>query len=183
MNAKTSVFIATSLDGFIARSDGSIDWLDRANTVVPADEDFGYESFIKTVDVIVMGRNSFEQVSTFDRWPYEDKRVVVLSRTGVAIPAALSTMVSASSESPALLVQRLTAEGAQHLYIDGGQTIQSFLRAGSIDELTITVIPILLGKGKPLFGSLESDLELQHISTLVYDFGFVQSTYRLRQQG
>jgi dihydrofolate reductase len=183
MNAKTSIFIATSLDGFIARSDGSIDWLDRANTNVPVDEDCGYESFINTVDAIVMGRNTFEQVSTFDRWPYGNKRVIVLSRTGEAISAALQTTVSVSSESPAILVERLTAEGAQHLYIDGGQTIQSFLRAGSIDELTITVIPILLGTGKPLFGSIESDIKLQHISTLAYDFGFVQNKYRVVKQG
>jgi dihydrofolate reductase len=85
--------------------------------------------------------------------------------------------------TPALLVERLTAEGSQHLYIDGGQTIQSFLRAGSIDELTITVIPILLGTGKSLFGSIESDIKLQHISTLAYDFGFVQNKYRVVKQG
>lgn len=179
MTAKTSVFIATSLDGFIARSDGSIDWLNQANATVPSGEDCGYESFMATIDTIVMGRNTFEQVLTFDQWPYGDRQVVVLSKTGVVIPQALREHVSVSSELPELLVDRLTAAGAQHLYIDGGQTIQSFLRSGLIQELTITVIPVLLGSGKPLFGSLESDISLQHLETHAYPFGFIQSKYRI----
>jgi dihydrofolate reductase len=179
MMAKASVFIATSRDGFIARSDGSIDWLNQANATVPSGEDCGYATFIATVDTIVMGRNTFEQVLTFDQWPYDDRQVVVLSKTGLVIPNALREKVSVSSELPPVLVDRLTAAGAQHLYIDGGQTIQSFLRSGLIQDLTITVIPILLGEGKPLFGPLESDVLLQHISTHAYPFGFVQSKYRV----
>ncbi len=182
--AKASVFIATSLDGFIARPDGNIDWLNQANATVPTGEDFGYESFIATIDTIVMGRHTFEQVPTeqvltFDQWPYGDRQVVVLSKTGVVIPQALREHVSVSSELPESLVDRLTAAGAQHLYIDGGQTIQSFLRSGLIQELTITVIPVLLGSGKPLFGSLESDISLQHLMTHAYPFGFIQSKYRI----
>jgi dihydrofolate reductase len=179
VTAKASVFVATSLDGFIARPDGSIDWLNQANTVVPKGEDCGYKSYIETVDVIVMGRNTFEQVLTFSEWSYGDKQVVVLSRTGIAIPDSLRKTVSASTEAPELLVERLSAEGAQHLYIDGGQTIQSFLRAGLINELIITVIPILLGTGKPLFGTLKADTVLRHISTTAYAFGFVQSRYSI----
>ncbi len=178
MTAKVSVFIATSLDGFIARSDGRIDWLNQANATVPRGEDCGYATFIATVDTIVMGRNTFEQVLTFDEWPYGDRQVVVLSRSGIVIPNALRENVSVSSEWPQVLVDRLSAAGARHLYIDGGQTIQRFLRVGLIQELTITVIPILLGTGKPLFGPLESDVLLQHLSTHAYSFGFVQSKYR-----
>lgn len=186
MTAKASVFIATSLDGFIARPDGSIDWLDRANATIPDGEDCGYNAFIETVDVIVMGRNTFEHVLTFEEWPYGDKKVIVLSRQGVVVADSIGRSslltnektVSTSAEAPELLVERLSSAGAQHLYIDGGQTIQSFLCAGLITELTITVIPIMLGMGKPLFGSLlKSDILLEHVSTTTYDFGFVQSTY------
>lgn len=177
MTAKASVFIATSLDGFIARPDGNIDWLNQANTVVPDGEDCGYEFFMTTVDVIVMGRNTFQQVLTFGEWPYENWKVVVLSRQGLVVPASLRETVSVSAEAPELLLERHSSEGVQHLYVDGGQTIQSFLNAGLISELTITVIPILLSAGKPLFGSLKSDVVLKHVSTNAYDFGFVQSKY------
>ena len=177
MAVKASVFIATSLDGFIARSDGSVDWLDQANACVPEGEDCGYKDFIKTVDVLVMGRNTFEKVLTFGEWPYGDKAVVVLSRRGVVIPTSLSTSVSSSNETPERLVERLSSGGAQHLYVDGGQTIQSFLNAGLISEITITEIPILLGAGKSLFGPLESDIMLEHVITIAYPFGFVQSKY------
>jgi len=179
MTTKASVFIATSLDGFISRLDGNIDWLDQANTAVPNGEDCGYKAFMETVDVIVMGRNTFEQVLTFGEWPYEDKQVVVLSRKGLVVPDGIRKTVSVSSEVLELLVERLSSEGAQHLYVDGGQTIQSFLSAGLLSDLTITVIPILLGTGKPLFGSIKSDVVLTHLSTQAYTFGFVQSKYRI----
>jgi dihydrofolate reductase len=177
LTTKTSVFIATSLDGFIARPDGNIDWLNQANAAIPDGEDCGYEAFMATVDAIVMGRNTFEQVLTFDEWPYGEMKVVVLSRKGVLVPDALRKTVSASMEAPELLVERLSSEGAKHLYVDGGQTIQSFLSTGLINELTITVIPILLGQGRSLFGALKSDVILKHMSTNAYAFGFVQSKY------
>lgn len=179
MTARASVFIATSLDGFIARSDGSIDWLNRANATIPSGEDCGYKAFMDTVDVLVMGRNTFEQALSFGEWPYGTKPVVVLSSKGVTIPVAISQTVSASRETPNVLVQRLTLEGAKHLYVDGGLTIQRFMRAGLINEFIITVIPVLLGTGKPLFGPLESDVALTHVSTKAYDFGFVQNKYRV----
>lgn len=181
MPLTTSVFIATSLDGFIARTDGSIDWLEEANARVPEGEDCGYHAFIATVDTLVMGRKTFETVLAFDAWPYGDKRVVVLSSKPVAIPAALSGTVSASSEEPRALVERLAAEGARHLYVDGGLTIQRFLSAGLIDALILTRIPVLLGEGRPLFGPLPGDVALTHVATRAYDFGFVQSTYRIER--
>ena len=179
MSAKASVFIATSLDGFIARPDGSIDWLNDANAVVPSGEDCGYNEFMSSVDVLVMGRNTFELALTFDAWPYEDKRVVVLSSKPLTIPVRLPNTVSASSESPDILVGRLSAEGAQRLYVDGGITIQRFLAAGLIDDITITLIPVILGQGRPLFGQTENDIALVHVATKTFEFGFVQIKYRV----
>ena len=176
---KTSVFIATSLDGFIARANGSIDWLEKANATVPTGEDCGYRAFIDTVDVLVMGRNTYEMALSFGAWPYEDKRVLVLSSKAIQIPKAIAHTVSTAAETPNQVVARLTAQGATHLYIDGGRTIQQFLSAGLIDELTITLIPVLLGTGIPLFGPLAKDVSLTHLSTQAYDFGFVQHKYRV----
>lgn len=182
MTARASVFIATSLDGFIARTDGRIDWLERANATVPPGEDCGYKAFWSSIDVLVMGRLSFEQALLFDPWPYGDKRVVVLSTQAVSIPPELARTVSCSSEAPAALLERLSAEGAKRLYVDGGVTIQRFLAAGLIDDLTITLIPVVLGEGRPLFGPLgpgAADVQLELVDAQKYDFGFVQLTYRV----
>lgn len=180
MNARCSVFVATSLDGFISRSDGRIDWLNGANALVPPGEDCGFAEFFSTVDALVMGRNTFEQVLSFSEWPYSSKPVVVLSHSLRSLPGQVPATVTLSAEPPATLVERLSAEGLGHLYIDGGLTIQSFLVANLVDEMTITVIPVLLGSGKPLFGSLRSDVNLQLLASRAYDFGFVQSKYRVR---
>lgn len=182
MTAKCSVFIATSLDGFIARVDGSIDWLLEANKCMPAGEDCGYKEFMSTVSALVMGRNTFEQVLTFDEWLYGPTPVIVMSRRGISLPDHVRSTVSVSQESPRDLVARLSARGATRLYIDGGLTIQSFLAEQLIDDLTITVIPILLGSGKPLFGELPRDIHLAHEATHAYAFGFVQHRYRVEKQ-
>jgi dihydrofolate reductase len=178
---KCSVFIATSLDGFIARADGSVDWLTAANAAVPPGEDCGYKAFMSTVDTMVMGRNTFEQVLTFGEWSYGSTPVVVMSRRDAPLPANAPNTVTSSREAPKDLVARLSKQGNRHLYIDGGLTIQSFLAASLIDELTITVIPILLGTGKPLFGPLSSDIKLSHVATRAYEFGFVQHVYRVEE--
>jgi dihydrofolate reductase len=178
MALQLSVFIATSLDGFIAREDGSIDWLQRANAVVPKGEDCGYKAFFDTIDVLVMGRNTFELALTFPEWPYGDKRVVVTSRSPVKVPEALAKSVSGSSESPKAIADRLSKDGVKRAYIDGGITIQRFLNDGLIDDLTITRVPVLIGRGLPLFGPLAGDVELEHVSTKSWEFGFVQSVYR-----
>lgn len=177
MSTKVSVFIATSLDGFIARKNGDIDWLDDANATVPEGEDCGYQAFMASVDVLIMGRKTYEQVLSFGEWPYGQTRVIVLSQSPIKFPEHLPTCIAHSPETPPMLYNRLAKEGAQHLYIDGGVTIQRFLAAGLIDKLTITVIPILLGDGIPLFGSLAKDLQLTHLSSHTYDFGFVQLKY------
>ena len=175
---KCSVFIATSLDGFIARENGAIDWLMKANELAPEGEDGGYHAFIANVDAIIMGRHSFEMVKTFQPWPYTPP-VIVLSEQKIDIPEPLKSMVSHSSEPPVALKQRLSNQSMKHLYIDGGITIQRFLRAGCINELIITVIPILLGQGRRLFGDLEQDIHLQLIESRTLNGGFVQMHYQI----
>ena len=179
MGPRASVFIATSLDGFIARADGGLDWLDAANETVPDGEDCGYRAFMASVDVLIMGRKTYEQVLSFGQWPYGDKPVIVLSRQNLEIPDGLTETVSCSSESPKALCQRLSQAGAKRLYIDGGATIQGFLAEGLINDITMTIIPVILGSGKSLFGPLDQDIALRHVATKTFDFGFVQVTYEV----
>jgi dihydrofolate reductase len=179
MSITASVFIATSLDGFIARKDGNLDWLDTANATTPKGEDCGYHTFMDSVDALIMGRKTYDKVLSFGKWPYGDKPVIVLSRNPMAIPNNISKTVMHSSENPSELCERLEKEGCKRLYIDGGITIQRFLDVGLINDMTITVIPVILGGGLPLFGDVENDIQLKHIATKNYDFGFVQLTYEI----
>lgn len=172
-----SVYIATSLDGYIARSNGDIDWLPPIN---PDGEDYGYGAFIRTIDRIVMGRKSFEKVQCFDPWPYEGTPVTVLSQTLRTVPAHLSDQVSLSDASPETLTAQLASKGAKRIYVDGGQTIQAFLRAGLITDVTITTIPVLIGSGISLFGDLTHDVHLTHLTTQAFKDGLVQSSYAVR---
>lgn len=173
---KASVFVGTSIDGFIARQNGDLDWLPAGGG-----EPHGYDEFIATVDTIVIGRKTFETVLAFDAWPYGNKRVVVLSSQPVdlAAVAARGGLVELMGGPPAAIVSNLAARGAQHLYVDGGITIQRFLRAGLIDRLVITRVPVLIGDGIPLFGSLPQDIRLRHIATRSYSSGLVQSEYEV----
>ena len=182
MRARCSAFIATSLDGFICRPDGSIDWLDRANIVISPGEDCGYQTFMQSIDAIVLGRHTFEQVLSFDAWPYAQVPVYVLSRTLGALPAATPPSVRLCAGSPQEIAALAHANGHRRLYVDGGETIRNFIAAKLLAEITITVIPILLGSGRPLFGATEGDIDLQHRSTTAYPFGFVQSTYAFTGQ-
>lgn len=172
---KASVFVATSLDGFIARADGDVAWLEDSQM---GNEDYGYSAFIDSIDFVVMGRQTYEKVLTFGEWPYE-KPVVVLSHRPIDIAFEIASSVESMSCSPSEIVSRLQERGAHHLYVDGGKTIQAFLAAGLIQKLTITRIPLLLGDGVPLFGPLASDIQLRHIRTQTYDVGFVQSEYEV----
>ena len=171
-----SVFVGTSVDGFIARPNGDLDWLPAGGG-----EPHGYDEFIATVDVIVIGRKTFETVLTFPAWPYGDKRVVVLSSRAVDLSAAIARggVVEYMRGSPAEIVSQLAASGAQHLYVDGGITIQGFLRAGLIQRLVITRVPVLIGDGIPLFGTLPRDIPLRHVMTRYYPSGLVQSEYQV----
>ncbi|MBE0642798.1 MAG: dihydrofolate reductase [Bacteroidetes bacterium] len=171
---KISVFIATSLDGFIAREDGAIDWLPAP---MESGEDYGYGAFFESVDAIVMGRNTFELVLTFGAWPYGEKPVVVLSSRDLVFPPQVPPSVSQLGGSPESVVRRLSDRGYAYLYIDGGTTIQGFLREGLVDEIIITRIPVLIGSGIPLFGPLEADIPLRHVETRSFESGIVQSRY------
>ena len=178
MVVRFSVFIATSLDGFIARKDGGLDWLPGSDGTTNG-EDHGYQAFFAAVDTLVMGRNTYELVLTFGEWPYQGKRVIVLSRHYSKELQPLADGVTGTSASPIELVHYLEQSGAKHVYVDGGKTIQSFLRAGLIQDMTITRVPVLLGEGIPLFGELAQDIKLQHESTKTFQSGLVQSTYKV----
>ena len=144
-------------------------------------EDYGYQAFMDSVDFLIMGRKTFETVVSFDAWPYANKQVIVLSSKPVDIPGDLAQTVEAQSCAPNELVKQLSERGAKHLYIDGGKTIQGFLSAGLIQQIIIARIPILIGKGIPLFGPLTKDIELQHIDTQSYPNGIVQSRYEINE--
>ena len=183
MSVKVSVYIATSLDGFIAREDGGLDWLDAANAMVPDGEDLGFQAFIDSVDALIMGRKTFEKVVSFCLWGYGQTPVVVLSRSPISFPPGVPATLTHSSEPLRVLLRRLSDSGARHVYVDGGTTIQGFLAEGLVDEITVTVIPIILGGGIPLFGPTEHDINLTHVRTTAYDFGFVRSIYSVDQEG
>jgi dihydrofolate reductase len=169
---QASVFIATSLDGFIARPNGGIDWLPPGGG-----EDHGYDAFIATVDALMIGRHTFETVLTFDTWPYGRKPVFVLSTRPLPVPTPAGAVVERLSGDPRDIVSQLAARGVRHIYVDGGITIQRFLRAGLIQRLIITRIPVLLGDGIPLFGGVSGDVALRHVATRQYASGLVQSEY------
>lgn len=176
---KVSVYIATSLDGFIARENGDIDWL-PAEGADGTGEDYGYREFIDSVDYLVMGRYTYEKALTFNEWPYLNKPVIVLSSKAVNIPESIAGAVESMSCSPPDLVYRLAERGARHLYVDGGRTIQQFLAAGLIQQLIITRVPVLIGSGIQLFGPLERDIVLRHIETRQFKSGLVQSRYEIK---
>jgi dihydrofolate reductase len=168
---KASVFIGTSVDGFIARTDGGLDWLPEGGG-----EEHGYEAFIASVDALVIGRNTYETVLGFEAWPYGEKPVYVLSTRAID-PAPAGAIVTHMSGEPAQIVAQLEARGVGHIYVDGGITIQRFLEAGLIQRLIITRVPVLLGLGIPLFGPLPHDVRLEHVRTRDYPSGLVQSEY------
>jgi dihydrofolate reductase len=169
-----SVFIGTSLDGFIARPNGDLDFL-------PPDggEPHGYNEFFASVDALVIGRKTFETVLAFPEWPYGKKRVIVLSTKTLDFSKIPAAAVEQMSGSPAEIVAALEARGIRHIYVDGGITIQQFLRAGLIQRLIITRVPVLIGEGIPLFGALPRDVLLQHVETRAYSSGLVKSEYRI----
>jgi dihydrofolate reductase len=169
-----SVFVGASLDGFIARANGEFDFLPAGGG-----EPHGYEEFMASVDALVIGRNTFEIVLKMAEWPYGRKRVVVLSSRPVDLSAVRGGVVEQMSGPPAEIVAKLAASGAQHLYIDGGITIQRFLRAGLVQRLIITRVPVLIGEGIPLFGALPGDLRLRHVGTQQYASGLVKSEYEV----
>jgi dihydrofolate reductase len=172
---RCSVFIACSIDGYIARKDGTIDWLTAPGAA--ENEDYGYHEFMRSVDAVVIGRGSYQFVQSLGSWPYGERRVFVLSskypRQGQPLPHSATGI----SSSPPELSDLMKELGLVRAYIDGGRTIQSFLECGLIDDLTITRVPILLGSGIPLFGEMKDELPLRHVETRSFPNGLVQSRY------
>ena len=172
------VYIATSIDGFIADRHGEIDWL--MSIPNPDGSDYGFAEFMNGVDAVVMGRNTFEQVLKFGEWPYS-KKVFVLSRKIRVVPEHLRPKVEIISGNPSHVVNSLTTRGYEHLYIDGGNVIQQFLRANLIDELIVTRISVVLGGGIPLFSETDQTLHFTLISAeMLNEFMVKESYVRIR---
>lgn len=172
------VFIAASLDGFIARRDGDLDWLMKFSA---EGEDHGYAAMMASVDGLIMGKGTFQKVLSFDQdWPYE-KPVVVMSVSlkDTDIPAHLSGRVRLSDATPVALMKVLSAEGWNRAYVDGGKVIQSFLADGLIEDIWLTRIPILIGNGLSLFGPVPQDINFEHLETKSFPSGLVSSKYRV----
>lgn len=170
---RVSVFVGTSLDGFIARANGDFDFLFPSGN-----EPHGYDEFMATVDALVMGRNTYEKVLTLSEWPYGEKPVFVLSSRPL-VPFPAGAVVERMGGTPAEILSQLGARGIGHVYVDGGITVQSFLAAGLIQRLIITRVPVLIGAGIPLFGVIPQDITLSHLSTRQYASGLVQSEYEV----
>ena len=174
------VYIAESLDGFIATPDGGIEWL--LDTPNADGSDYGYDDFLSGIDALVMGRNSFEKVLTFDEWPYA-KPLFVLSNSLDTVPRIAGAKIDIVSGDIKRVVERLAEIGYRNLYIDGGKVVQSFLKEDLIDEMIITRIPILIGDGIPLFGKLSVVRKFRHIKTEILGDSLVKSHYiRIRDR-
>jgi dihydrofolate reductase len=171
------VFIATSLDGFIARLDGELEWLIGRPT--PEGEDFGYAAFMDGVGALVMGRQSFDKMVDSPEWPYP-LPVIVLSRSpeAVDVPETLRDRVRVSSSAPGDLLRDLRTQGVRRVYIDGGQVVRAFLVEGLIRRMIVTLIPVLLGQGRPLWGHGAGDIDLDLVAVRQFANGFVQLEYR-----
>jgi len=177
---KCSVYIATTVDGFIATPDGGIEWLHKPEYEDAASIGLAYNEFISAIDAIIMGRHTYEKALTFDEWYYQDTEVIVLTSQDPKLPERLIGKVRFTSGTPQKIVSELAKAGKKHVYIDGGITIQRFLKEKLITELTITVIPILLGSGIPLFGNEGIEQPLELIEVFTSDSGTVQKRYRIK---
>ncbi len=170
---KASVFVGTSLDGFIARADGAFDFLPAGGG-----EPHGYEEFMASVDALVIGRNTYDLVLSFGGWHYGDKPVFVLSSRPLA-PAPKGAIVEHMSGNAAEIVRQLDERGFKHAYVDGGHTIQEFIAAGLVQRLIVTRVPVLIGDGISLFGAVPQDIALKHVKTREFASGLVQSEYEI----
>lgn len=176
MRPRGSVFIGATVDGFIARPDHALDFLPHGEV-----EDHGYEDFMKSVDALVMGRNTYDKVLSFGQWSYGPKPIVVLSSRPITMPDDPTAVVERLSGTPEEVFDALASRGWHHVYVDGGITLTRCLAAGLIQRLIITRVPVLIGQGIPLFGALPRDVKLQHVATRSYPSGLVQSEYNVVQ--
>lgn len=180
---KCSVYIATSVDGFIATPDGGVDWLHTAGNL-DADmgaEDMGFKAFMDSVDCMIMGRKCMEMISnmnlTPEQWFYGDMRIFVLSKTVQEPPENLRGKVEMYSGDIRDLVLNLENDGFKHAYVDGGSTITSFINLKLIDEMIITRAPVLLGEGIPLFGKINQSVKLENATAKAFPNDFAQVKY------
>ena len=171
---KLSVFCGVSVDGFLARPNHALDFLSTGEQ-----EPHGFEEFYRTIDVVIIGRKTFEIVLTLGKWFYGKTPVIVLSSGRLDFSSVGGGVVEQMSGEPGEIVTQLKARGFKHAYVDGGITIQRFLAAGCIDRLVITRVPVLIGAGIPLFGPVPRDISLRHVATRCYNGGLVQSEYEL----
>jgi dihydrofolate reductase len=172
------VYIATSLDGYIARKDGSLDWLMEIPN--PDNSDYGFSSFMDRIDGIIMGRSTFETVKSFNEWPYT-KPVFILSNTLRKVPDKYEDKAQIIKGNLNEIIDSMKSNGFNNLYIDGGKTIQSFLKLNLIDELIITIIPIILGSGISLFTEMDVEIKFELINTETLDKHLIKSTYRRKE--
>ncbi len=171
-----SVFVGVSLDGYLAREDGALDFLAAGHA-----DPHGYEEFFATVDALVVGRKTYEVVLGFKDWPYGEKPVVVLSTLELA-PASAGARIERLCGDPVRIWRELESRGFRHIYVDGGITIQRFLDAGLIQRLVVTRVPVLIGRGIPLFGPVLRDIPVRHVATRTFRSGLVQSEYHLHSK-
>ncbi len=171
------LYIAASLDGYIAKADGSVDWLAIVND---EETDYGYADFYAGVDAIAMGSRTYEQVLDFEEWPYPDKRVFVFTRRMLE---PLAHDVTFTSQSPVDFVRGLDSAGLRTLWLaGGGDLVASFMEHRLIDEYIISVIPIVLGDGIPLFKSPLPEHRLELLESTDYSSGLIQLHYRNRPE-
>ena len=173
---RLSVFCGISVDGFLARLDHTLDFLETGGQ-----EPHGYDEFMGSVDVVVIGRNTYNFVVSYGKWVYGKKPVVVLSSRPIDFSWIKDGVVEQMSGEPAAIVARLEEKGYRHAYIDGGVTIQRFLAAGLIDRMIISKVPVLIGSGMPLFGPVPHDILLRHVASRTFKGGLVQDEYEVNR--
>lgn len=169
---RAAVFLGLSVDGRIARPDGDLEWLTSRGA---AAGDAGFTPFVESVDAVVMGRKTYKAIASFEDWPYLDRPIHVISTT-LAADADPRIVVH---RSPEAAIEALQRDNRRRVYVDGGATIRWFLAAKLVDELTLSFVPVLIGDGPSMFGSLGGDVDLEHIRTEVLGGGMVQTTYRV----
>lgn len=184
---KCSVYIATSVDGYIATPEGGVDWLDSAgkpDADMSSNPDMGFADFIASIDCMLMGRKCMEVISsmnlTAQQWPYGNTKIYVLSNSLHAPPDNLSGRVEMYSGDIQDLINKLQDEGFEHAYVDGGSIITACLNLKLINEMTITTAPIILGAGIPLFGKIKHQIKLESTQALAFPNDFVQVKYRVK---
>jgi dihydrofolate reductase len=169
-----SVFVGVSVDGFMARRNGEFDFLPEGGG-----EPHGYDEFMAGIDTLVIGRKTYESVLPYPKWPYGNKRVVVLSSRPIDFSRVRGGKVEQMDGDPGEIAAKLASSGTRNVYVDGGITVQRFLQAGLIQRLTITRVPVLIGEGIPLFGALPGDVRLRHVATQAYASGLVKTEYQV----